>query len=149
MFLIDGYNLLHAMARGRATSEARDRLIALIESYCRAGGYRARVVFDATRGMRRREERGPIEIRSVAQGRTADEEILEALEGTADRTEFTVVSNDLAIVKAAEKKQIQVLACGDFARQLLRPPDAPEKADSASSSEVEYWMREFGLEDER
>ena len=135
------------MARGRATSETRDRLIALIESWCRAGGYRVRIVFDATGGMKRREERGPLEVRSVAQGRTADEEILAALEATSDQTEYTVVSNDLAIVKAAEKKQIQVVPCEEFASRLLRPPEAPEKGDSASTGEVDYWMREFGLEE--
>lgn len=147
MFLIDGYNLLHAMARGRATSEARDALITLIESWCRTGGTRARIVFDATRGMKRREERGGLEIRSVAQGRTADEEILEALAATGDRTEYTVVSNDLAIVKSAEKRQVQVLPCKDFARMITARSEAPEKGDSAPPGEVDYWMREFGLEE--
>ena len=146
MFLIDGYNLLHALARGRATPEARDRLISLIEAFCRAGGYRARIVFDATGGMKRREERGPLEIGSVAQGRTADEEILEALDSTTDRTEYAIVSNDLALVKAAEKKQVKVLSCEEFGRLITPRGEAPEKGDAASSGEVDYWMREFGLE---
>jgi predicted RNA-binding protein with PIN domain len=147
VFLIDGYNLLHAVARGRATPEARVQLVSLIETWCRTGGYRARIVFDATGGMKRREERGGLEIRSVPQGRTADEEILEAVSRTEDRTEFTVVSNDLGIVKAAEKKGFKVLPCEDFARQVLQRPDAPEKSDSASGAEVDYWMREFGIEE--
>ncbi|HLF92423.1 MAG TPA: NYN domain-containing protein [Planctomycetota bacterium] len=147
MFLIDGYNLLHAMARGRATSEARQALVSLIESYCRAGGYRARIVFDATGGMKRREERGPLEVRSVPQGRTADEEILDALAATSDRTEYTVVSNDLALVKAAEKRGLKVLACEDFARLITARPEAPEKGDSAPAGEVDYWMKEFGLDE--
>jgi predicted RNA-binding protein with PIN domain len=147
VFLIDGYNLLHAMAPGRATPDARGHLLALIEAYCRSGGYRGRIVFDATGGMKRREERGPLEVRSVAQGRTADEEILEAVSGTEDRTEYTVVSNDLAIVKAAERKGFTCLPCGDFARQILARPEAPEKADSASAAEVDYWMREFGIDE--
>ena len=147
MFLIDGYNLLHAAARGGATSEARQALVSLIESYCRAGGYRARIVFDATGGMKRREKRGPLEVRSVAQGRTADEEILDALAATSDRTEYTVVSNDLVLVKAAEKRGLTVLACEDFARLITARPEAPEKGDSASAGEVDYWMKEFGLDE--
>lgn len=148
MFLIDGYNLLHAMAKGRATPEARDRLISLLEAWCREGGYRARIVFDPTGGMRRREERGPLEVRSVPQGRTADEVLLADIAATADRTEYTVVSNDLAIVKPCRKQGFQVLSCEDFARQITHRTEAPEKKDSASASEVDYWMREFGLDDE-
>ena len=147
MFLIDGYNLLHAAARGRATVEARQALTSLIEAYCRAGGYRARIVFDPTGGLKRREERGPLEIRSVPQGRTADEEILAALAATTDRTEYTLVSNDLALVKAAEKRQVQVLSCEDFGRLITARAEAPEKGDSAPAGEVDYWMKEFGLEE--
>ncbi|HXX93272.1 MAG TPA: NYN domain-containing protein, partial [Planctomycetota bacterium] len=109
MFLIDGYNLLHALSPGRATPEARAQLVHRIEAHCRAGGYRARVVFDATGAMKRRETRGPVELRSVAQGRTADEEILDSLTRTADRTKYTVVSDDGAIVKEARKRGFEVL----------------------------------------
>ena len=147
MLLIDGYNLLHAMARGRATPEARDHLISLLESHCRTRGVRASIIFDPTGGLKRREQRGDLEIRSVAQGRTADDEILAAFETSDDRTAFTVVSNDRAIVTAAEKKGFKVVPCEDFARQILERPDAPEKADSASTAEVDYWMKEFGLEE--
>lgn len=148
MFLIDGYNLLHALARGRATPDTRDHLLSLIEAWCRAGGYRARIVFDATGGMKRREERGPLEVRSVAQGRTADEEILGMLATSGDRTEYTVVSNDLSIVKGAEKRRVKALLCEEFGRLITARAEPPEKGDSASSGEVDYWMREFGLDDE-
>jgi predicted RNA-binding protein with PIN domain len=147
VFLVDGYNLLHAVARGRATPEGRERLLAAIEEYCRKGGYAARVVFDATGGMKRRDRRGPLEVRNVAEGRTADEEILEAIAGTADRTRYTVVSNDREIAAAAAKLGITVLPCEEFARRLEARPEAAEKAESASDGEVDYWMREFGLEE--
>jgi predicted RNA-binding protein with PIN domain len=147
VLLIDGYNLLHSLAHGRATSDARDRLLALLEAWCRQEGQRARIVFDATGGMRRKEERGPLEIRSVARGRTADDEILEILASTSDRTAYTLVSNDLALVKPAQKRQIAVLSCEEFARQLARKPGTSEKQEGASGPEVDYWMREFGLEE--
>jgi predicted RNA-binding protein with PIN domain len=147
VFLIDGYNLLHAMARGKATSDARERLLVLIESWCRHGGYRVRIVFDATGGMRRREERGPVEIRCVAPGRTADEDLLEALASTSDQKKYTLVSNDLAIVKPALRRKIQVLSCEEFARLMTRDSSVPEKREGASAAEVDYWMREFGIEE--
>jgi hypothetical protein len=83
----------------------------------------------------------------VPQGRTADEEILEALGSTDDRTQYTVVSNDSAIVRAAAKKGFAVVPCEEFARTIAARPEGPEKADTASPGEVDYWMKEFGLED--
>ncbi len=147
MLLIDGYNLLHAVVGGRPGAGDRDRLVALIESYCRRGSYRARIVFDATASLRRRERRGEVEIRSVAQGRTADEEILAELAATADRTAYTVVSNDRRIADAARKRKFKVLSCEEFARALesLPPADPGAKPAGPDDAEVEGWMEEFGL----
>jgi predicted RNA-binding protein with PIN domain len=98
VFLIDGYNLLHALARGKGGEEARSTLVRLLEAWCAGGNHRARIVFDPTGGMKRIEQRGGLEIRNVPQGASADDEILGALDSTEDRTRYTVVSNDLAIV---------------------------------------------------
>ena len=148
MFLIDGYNLLHSFARAKSGDEARGGLISLIQAWCERGGYRARIVFDPTGGMKRNEGRGAIEIRNVPQGSTADEEILAALASTDDRTQFTVVTNDAAIVKAAAKRGFPVVPCEEFARLITTRAAGPEKADTASPGEVDYWMKEFGLEDD-
>ncbi len=148
MFLIDGYNLLHSFARGASGEEARKGLISLVQGWCERGNYRARIVFDPTGGMKRNELRGAIEIRNVPQGRTADEEILAALESTEDCTRYTVVTNDAAIVKTAGRLGFPVVACGDFARMISTRAEGPEKADAASSGEVDYWLKEFGLEDD-
>ncbi len=148
MFLIDGYNLLHSLARGKAGSDAREALLSLLGAWCERGGYRARIVFDPTGGMKRNDTRGAIEIRNVPQGRTADEEILEALAATPDRTRYTVVSNDAAIAKAAGKGGFALVSCEEFSRMLRERPGGPEKADAAGPGEVDYWMKEFGLEDD-
>lgn len=147
MFLIDGYNLLHSLARERSGVAAREHLISLLEAFCAGGAYRARLVFDPTSGMKRNERRGTLEIRNVPQGRTADEEILEALRATDDRTEFTVVSNDREIVRTAQKRRCAVLPCEEFARMISKRPGTPEKGGPVSPGEVDYWMREFGLDD--
>ena len=86
MLLIDGYNLLHAYARGRADGDARERLINLICDYCRRGGYTARIVFDPTGDLLPVSRRGPVEILSMREGRKADDEILETMAKTGDRT---------------------------------------------------------------
>jgi predicted RNA-binding protein with PIN domain len=148
VFLIDGYNLLHALARGRASDSAREQLITKIVEYCTRGNYLAWIVFDATGGMKRREQRGPVDVYNVPQGNTADEVILAALATCDDRMQYTVVSNDLKIIKAAEKDGYKVLACEDFGRRILAQPEAPEKGGLPSPGEVDYWMREFGLDED-
>lgn len=148
MFLIDGYNLLHCFARSKTGEEARAKLTSLIEAYCAQGNYQARLVWDPTGGLKRNDQRGAVQIRNVPQGRTADEEILAALRESGDRTQYTVVSNDRAITQAAEKLGFTVMPCEEFARLITAPQGkAPEKQEGATSGEVDYWMREFGLDD--
>jgi predicted RNA-binding protein with PIN domain len=148
VFLIDGYNLLHSLARGRAGETAREQLLSKIVEYCSRENYRALVVFDATGGMKRRDQRGPVEIYNVPQGQTADEVILHTLATCDDQVQYTVVSNDLKIVKAAQKDGYKVLSCEEFGGRVLQRPEEPEKGGLPSPGEVDYWMREFGLEDD-
>jgi predicted RNA-binding protein with PIN domain len=147
VFLIDGYNLLHSLARGRATEAAREQLLAKIVEYCTRENYRAWIIFDATGGMKRRDQRGPVEITNVPQGSTADEVILNALAICDDQVQYTVVSNDLKIIRAAEKDGYKVLSCEDFGRRILKGPEESEKGGTPSPGEVDYWMREFGLDE--
>ncbi|HVE38772.1 MAG TPA: NYN domain-containing protein [Planctomycetota bacterium] len=148
MFLIDGYNLLHALTRGRASESAREQLLSKTVEYCAQGNYRAWIIFDATGGMKRREQRGPVEIYNVPQGQTADEVILNALATCDDQMQYTVVSNDLKIIKAAEKDGYKVLPCEEFGRRILARPEAPEKGGLPSPGEVDYWMKEFGFDED-
>lgn len=143
MYLIDGYNLLHALPE----KASRERLIGLVAAHCQAGRYTALIVFDATGGMRRRAQIGPVELRVVAEGRKADEEILDLLGSTTDRTAYTLVSNDLELVREAEKRGMRVLRAEDFAASLLATPEGPEKSQDAPPGEVDFWMKEFGLDE--
>lgn len=140
MYLIDGYNLCHAIG------VSRDALLASLDTFCRRESQSARIVFDATGGMKRRENRGALEIRVVAEGRKADEEILAAIEATSDRTAWTLVSNDLELVRAAEKKNLRVLPCRDFGSLLAERPADDEK--QAPPGDVDFWMKEFGLDED-
>src|SRR5262249_13987085 len=150
MYLIDGYNLLHVLTRGKVTSSTRDHLIGLLEAFCRGGGYRARIVFDPTTGMPSRAHRGEVEVRAVSPGRTAEKEFTSALKATTDRMFYPVVTKDRAISREAEQRQAQVMPCEEFARQLLNrtPSGSFEKSDDVPPGEVDYWLREFGLDDD-
>lgn len=149
MFLIDGYNLLHAAFPGPADGSSRRRLVDRIVDFCRRGGYRARIVFDATEGLPRRQRRGDVEIRNVAPGRTADEEILAALASTRDRTAHTLVTDDGALVREALRRGVRVVPCRDFARLLEGPgrERGGKEGGPLSPGEVDYWIREFGLDE--
>ena len=147
MYLIDGYNLLHAAAPGRATEAAREGLLAAIQGWCRRSNHGARIVFDPTGGMRRRDARGPLEVRVVAEGRTADDEIRATLEATADRTAWTLVSDDLELVKLADRRGMRVVACAAFLALLAPSSEGPEKREGASDAEVDFWLRDMGLEE--
>jgi len=147
MFLIDGYNLLHAAFPDRATGGSRRHLVDLVVDYCRRGGYRARIVFDATGDMPRRQRRGEVEIRNVPRGSTADDEILEALASTEDRTAHTLVTDDRELAREAARRGVKVIPSGEFARllQVRGPAEDPKAGGTLSSGEVDYWMDEFGL----
>ena len=148
MLLIDGYNLLHAYAKGPADAEARERMIDLVAAHCRRGGYRARIIFDPTRNLLPKSLRGAVEIRSVREGRTADQEILETVGMTGDRTAYVVVTNDREIADGSRRSGVQVVGCSDFLRSITPPPAEEHKADGPSSGEVDYWMKEFGFEED-
>lgn len=150
MFLIDGYNLLHVAASGSPTGSDRRRLVDRIAEFCRRRGYRARIVFDATGDLPRRQWRGGVEIRNVAPGRSADEEILCALTSTSDRTAHALVTDDRALVREARRRGVRVIPCRDFLRLLeeaARPGTDVKEQPLLSPGEVDYWMREFGLEE--
>ncbi len=148
MFLIDGYNLLHAMGKGNAGPEGREEMVRRIAEFCRRGRYRARVVFDATAGAPSRRRAGPVEVRCVPPGRTADEEILEALASTSDRTAFALVSNDRELVREARKRGARAMACKEFAAAMEAPGpgEPPEKTEGLRSDATNCWMREFGFD---
>jgi hypothetical protein len=139
VYLIDGYNLAHAIG------VPRDALLGAVDAFCRRENQTARIIFDPTGGMKRREDRGALEIRVVAEGRTADEEILATIGATSDRTSWTLVSNDLELVKAAEAKGLRVVPCRDFA--VLLSERQPDDEKPASGGDVDFWMKEFGLDD--
>lgn len=149
MFLIDGYNLLHVACAGSSAAASCRRLVDRIVDFCRRGGYRARIVFDATEGLPRRQRRGDVEIRNVMPGRTADEEILAALLSTRDRTAHTLVTDDGMLVREARRRGVRVIPCRDFMRLLEGQgrQGGGKEGGPLTPGEVDYWMREFGLDE--
>ncbi len=164
MFLIDGYNLLFSSHPERIQSDeldaARKGLIQQVARYFGLCGTRARIVFDHTKGppvwgIPGRSRTGPVEVLYTPKGVIADDEILRMVDGTSDRTAYTVVTNDRGIVDVVRKRQFRVIPSDAFLSKMEKAigeaegktEDPREKTEGLSSSDVDYWMKEFGLEE--
>ncbi len=93
-------------------------------------------------------------------GRPADEVIIECiLASTAPRL-LTVVSTDREIRAAARRRRCNILRSDEFAPILMRAvrqsraqdtqgtknQEPPEKQTGLNEKDVDYWLKEFGLD---
>jgi hypothetical protein len=160
-YLIDGYNLLHALglarkAGGRAAwDRARVTLLDWLADQHRESTGQVTVVFDAQNAAGGRvEERhwGLVVVRHG--GRSADDLIEELLEAENSPRTLTVVSNDNRIRQAATHRGAGVEKCVEFVDRVLGSPKSPERSVAAAdekdvvSTEEERaeWLRTFGGE---
>jgi predicted RNA-binding protein with PIN domain len=160
-YLIDGYNLLHAMGviSGRlgpgGLEKARLRLLGLLR-----GGYgeetaKVTVVFDAhgaPAGADGEQDYHGIQVRFAIGKAEADELIEELIQHDSAPRRLTVVSDDHRIQQAARRRHCSVMGCGDYLDWLdrhrrqrkQRPAESSAKPDAVSEAEAERWLREFG-----
>jgi predicted RNA-binding protein with PIN domain len=159
-YLIDGYNLLHAMGilRGRVgphgLEKARQRLLTLLCSAHGEEAGRVTVVFDAGGG--RPGSRGEEEFRGLrvcfAVGYDEADDLIEHLirQAAAPR-QLHVISDDHRIRRAARRRHCQVVSCPDYLDaldRLRRPPprqaaEPPDKAVPLSAGDTQKWLAEF------
>jgi predicted RNA-binding protein with PIN domain len=155
--LIDGYNLLHALGllagrRGpHALESARASLLQRLRS---SGASGVTVVFDAAGappGAPREVSHG--DIRFVFARETADDLIEELVRRASAPRSLVVVSDDIRLRKAAQRRGCAVLGCVDYCERLTAPPPAAPAPDPAGKPEVspgetERWMGVFGEDDD-
>ena len=158
-FLIDGYNLMHAVGLASAKlpagrlEGARLRLLDWLADAADGRGATLRVVFDAKAAPAASPETDHRGVRvAFAFRRTADE-LIEELVGAEPRPErVTVVSNDGQVREAARRRGCGVFSCEALvdwlvegrpdARRLPAPePDKPEPA--ATPDELAAWLAAF------
>lgn len=159
MLLIDGYNLLFSDRRvvREKLPQARQELAILVARYCEASGLRARIIFDFTHGppafgIPLRQRVGTVEVWFTPKGVTADDEIRGLIDATDDRTAYTVITSDREIASAVAKRQFKVMASDVFRKEMAETlregkTEAREKTQGLGPGEVDYWMREFGLDE--
>lgn len=158
-YLIDGYNLLHAIGIVRrrmgpdGLEKARQNLLGTLHGAFGTESANITVVFDAARpppGVPAEMSYHGIHV-LFAIGMAAADDLIEVLirKASAPR-HLTVVSDDHRLQKAARRRQCVVSSCGDFLEQLerRRQPAQPTQEPSAkptglSREETQHWLEEF------
>jgi predicted RNA-binding protein with PIN domain len=157
-FLIDGYNLLHAMGRltardgKKALAGARRSLLLKVHGG-RGLDKMVTVVFDAAGappGAPAQETFDGIQVK-FSRGETADDMIEELIRDEARPRSLTVVSDDHRIQHAARRRGCAVLGCLDYYEQLEHPRRAEEvsatepsiKPETSSLEEKKHWLDAF------
>jgi predicted RNA-binding protein with PIN domain len=159
-YLIDGYNLLHAMGVLPARLEpgelhrARGRLIGILSKTMGEASVRVTVVFDASRpppGAGREQEIKGISIRFAPRGQEADDVIESLLHDEPHPRHLTLVSNDHRLQTAARRRRAAIMSCEEFLDLLMehrpkndRSTSEPEKHIGSSADETNYWLNVFG-----
>jgi predicted RNA-binding protein with PIN domain len=156
-YLIDGYNLLHAMGLllgkvgPHGLEKARLALLGRLHARYGADAGRVTVVFDASRappGAAAEQDYKGVRVR-FALREEADDVIEELIRSDSAPRRLTVVSDDHRLQNAARRRCCPVLGCLDFLDELARPRpararrEAPAKPDGVSRDDLQRWLRTF------
>ena len=158
-YLIDGYNLMHAVGlarRGLAAGQlarARLRLLDWLAEAIKGRGVVVRVIFDAVAAPAPSPETDHRGVRvRFAFGHTADDEIESLLAVEPHPADVTVVSNDGRIREAGRRRGAAFRTCEEFVDWAIEPPGEPpgseppepEKPEpDASPEEMDAWLAAF------
>ncbi len=160
-FLIDGYNLLHAMGLLRPNLgpegllKARTALLGRLAGALGSQAGEVTVIFDAANAPadvpREFEHRG-LHVRFAERKQSADDLIEELIRSSSAPRQLTVVSDDHRLVNAAQRRGCRPLRCDAFLTWLAkryrrttpRPAEPKEKTAGLGETQTERWLKEFG-----
>ncbi|HVK09322.1 MAG TPA: NYN domain-containing protein [Gemmataceae bacterium] len=157
-YLIDGYNLLHAIGLARTYGgragwdRARSQLLDWLADRHGPNANDVTVALDA------QNARGPGVVSEVHRGlrvmrklgRSADDLIEDLVTTESSPATLTVVSNDARVRSAAARRRCPYLKCGEYVDALMSPArtvgpqPAAEKDESATPEEIAVWQKAFG-----
>jgi predicted RNA-binding protein with PIN domain len=163
--LIDGYNLLHAsniLGRGRGSTalhRSREALLNVLAASLTPDEIpRTTVVFDAHDppwGLSRQTNHQGLTIIFASRETDADSLIEELIKKHSAPRKLTVVSSDHRLHRAAKRRRATAIDSDRWFAQLLRErhersqlptADAIKPEGPVSSGEVDFWLRQFGLD---
>jgi predicted RNA-binding protein with PIN domain len=159
-FLIDGYNLMHAVGLARqglpagALQRARTRFLDWLAHAANGRDATVRVVFDAVGAPAASPESDHRGVRvRFAFHHTADDEIEDLLATEPRPAGITVVSNDSRVREAGRRRGTAFWTCEEFVDWAIEPrrgpphtprvpePDKPEQ--TATADEMAAWLAAF------
>jgi predicted RNA-binding protein with PIN domain len=159
-FLIDGYNLVHAMGllHGKVgpagLAKARLGLLGLLRAVYGNEASAVSVVFDAAHappGIPEQQSYHGIHIHFATQHEQADDLIETLIHHDPAPRQLTVVSDDHRIQRAAERRHCTVCGCAEYLDWLERhrrerrrtAQQATLKPEHLSQEETQHWLQEF------
>jgi predicted RNA-binding protein with PIN domain len=154
MYVVDGYNLLHALKRQADLpsdfGRARARLVELLSALAKREGVKAHVFFDGTAGELGTGDLAYPRVRITFCGPgsgVADEAVREFVANSNDAGRLTVISSDIEVVKACKLSGARVVPSAAMAEMLadLSPaenvgPARPEKPIRGMIGDIEREM---------
>ncbi len=154
-YLIDGHNLVPHIANLELHDVDDElQLVKILQEFCTIRQQRAEVFFDnAPAGQAGQQSFGLVTAQFVRRGSSADNAIRRRLSklGKVARN-WTVVSSDREVQRAAKAAGARVIGSQDFASHLatIHASRDPETLSDVplSADEVDAWMRIFGEEEE-
>src|SRR4249920_21572 len=153
-YLIDGYNLLHAMGvlhgqtGPKVLEKARLRLLSMLRGRFEQRTGNVTVVFDAAHappGAIEAQDYHGIHVRFAVNEDQADDLIEQIIRQESAPSRLAVVSDDRRLQQAGRRRRCQVQGCGEFLDHILKPKQTtePPAKPAAPSEDREHWLKEF------
>ncbi len=150
-YLIDGHNLIPKIQGLSLQSlDDEERLISLLQEFCRATRKSVEVFFDhAPPGQARSRKYGLVQAHFIRQGTPADQAIEARLASLGKQARnWTVVSSDRRVQTAAKAVHAKVLSAESFAHVIHQTSNRDRSSQTTepemSDSEIDEWLAAFG-----
>ncbi|HJZ46279.1 MAG TPA: NYN domain-containing protein [Roseiflexaceae bacterium] len=151
--LIDGHNLIGQIP-GMSLADPDDEgdLVMLLRRYTTARrGRKVIVVFDhGVYGHPQRLDGYGVTCYFARSPQDADVQLIKRIRALKHPRDWTLITSDRQVARAAEERGVRVISSHEFARQLTtsagRPAASQEERRDArlSEAEIEEWLRLFG-----
>lgn len=120
-YLIDGYNFLFRyLDSNKSLKTQRTKIIHALQNEFEELGLEGKIVFDARGDARTFAYKSPLIIAYSERGETADQYILEYLEGASAPSEVTVVTDDRFLSSSARRLGAHTLSLKSFCSMLQK-----------------------------
>ncbi|RMF82068.1 MAG: hypothetical protein D6737_03100 [Chloroflexi bacterium] len=153
-YLIDGHNLIGQLPDiSLDDPDDEAKLVQKLRGFAARTGKRCVVVFDSglPGGQSRMSNQAVTVIFAAASHTNADRVIIERIHKIRDPANWTVVSSDNEVLKAARQHGMKTLRSAAFVKHLRKtatPPRDTAPDVHLSPDEVDEWLRLFGADDD-